>query len=240
MKDGGFRSRNLLDDALTIATIESGVALRAFDADRVEGPLGHPAVREPGEALEGRPGELPPGTLVIADEQRPLALLFGATAAGRGVQPEDRRTLLVAIGVNGVPEIAVEEALWLAAGVDARLEAGAVGDAAEGEPCPSCSSTAIATTPAAGDSSAGRARRAPAPAPTCAARSPASSASSASSFASAFPRRGIEWGVGAVGGPRLLERRRARARPRRARPAPARRRGPSSPAAPTSRRPTAA
>ncbi len=116
MKDGAFRSRNLLDDALTIATIESGVPVRAFDADRVSEPLG---IRPSGtgEALEGRPGELPPGTLVVADPERPVALLFGATAAGRGVSPKSRRTLLVAVGVAGVPAIAVEEALWLAAGV---------------------------------------------------------------------------------------------------------------------------
>ncbi|MGH2951278.1 MAG: B3/B4 domain-containing protein [Solirubrobacterales bacterium] len=116
MKRGGFRSQNLLDDALTIAIIESGVALRAFDADRVDG---RPGIRPsaPGEELEGRPGELPGGTLVIADERRPISLLFGALGAGRGVRPRTSRTLLCAIQVKGVPEIAVEEALWLAAGV---------------------------------------------------------------------------------------------------------------------------
>jgi DNA/RNA-binding domain of Phe-tRNA-synthetase-like protein len=114
MRDGGFRSRNLLDDALTIAIVESGVAVRAFDADRVEGRL---AIRSsvPGEELEGRPGELPSGTLVIADELRPVALLFGAVASGRGVDRRTARTLLCAIQVTGVPAIAVEEALWLAA-----------------------------------------------------------------------------------------------------------------------------
>jgi DNA/RNA-binding domain of Phe-tRNA-synthetase-like protein len=116
MKQGRFASRNLLDDALTIAIIESGVALRAFDADRVEGTLG---IRSsaPGEQLEGRPGELPRGTLVIADEHRPMALLFGPTAQERGVRPKTKRTLLVAIQVKGVPDIAVEEAVWLCAGV---------------------------------------------------------------------------------------------------------------------------
>lgn len=114
MKKGGFVPANLLDDALTVAIIESGVALRAFDADRVQGTL---FIRPsgPGDALEGRTGELPAGTLLIADELRPLALLFGATASGRGVGPKSARILLVAIGVAGVPEIAVEEALWLAA-----------------------------------------------------------------------------------------------------------------------------
>jgi DNA/RNA-binding domain of Phe-tRNA-synthetase-like protein len=116
MKHGGFVSQNLLDDALTIAIIESGVALRAFDADRAEGRLGIRQT-EAGEGLEGRPGELPPGTLVIADEARPLALLFGATGAGRGVQPRTKRTILASVQVKGVPDIAVEEAIWLAADV---------------------------------------------------------------------------------------------------------------------------
>jgi DNA/RNA-binding domain of Phe-tRNA-synthetase-like protein len=116
MHHGGFRSQSLLDDALTIAIVESSVALRAFDADRVSG---RPGIRpsEPGEDLEGRPGELPMGTLVIADEQRPLSLLFGALGSGRGVGKRSSRTLLVAVQVTGVPEIAVEEALWLAASV---------------------------------------------------------------------------------------------------------------------------
>jgi DNA/RNA-binding domain of Phe-tRNA-synthetase-like protein len=116
MKHGGFRSHNLLDDALTIAIVESGVAVRAFDADRVSGPLGiRPTAA--GEQLEGRPGELPAGTLVVADAERPLSLLFGAQAQGRGVSPKTKRTLLIAIQVGGVPAIAVEEALWLAATV---------------------------------------------------------------------------------------------------------------------------
>jgi DNA/RNA-binding domain of Phe-tRNA-synthetase-like protein len=116
IKRGGFVSQNLLDDALTIGIIESGVALRAFDADRVRGRLG---IRETqaNEALEGRPGALPEGTLVIADEAIPVALLFGAVAAGRGVNPRTKRTTLVAVQVQGVPEIAVEEAIWLAADV---------------------------------------------------------------------------------------------------------------------------
>ncbi len=116
MKSGAFKSRNQLDDALTIAIIETGVALRAFDAAKVEGELG---IRDsaPGEELEGRPGPLPQGTLVICDRARPLGMLFGATAEGRGVHPESDLIILAAIQVNGVPQIAVEEALWLAATV---------------------------------------------------------------------------------------------------------------------------
>jgi DNA/RNA-binding domain of Phe-tRNA-synthetase-like protein len=112
IKHGGFKSESLLDDALTIAIVESGVAVRAFDADRLDGA---PQIRSTtsGETLEGRPGELPAGTLAIADAERPVALLFGALAAGRGVDRRTSRTMLVAIGVGGVPAIAVEEALWL-------------------------------------------------------------------------------------------------------------------------------
>jgi DNA/RNA-binding domain of Phe-tRNA-synthetase-like protein len=113
MKKGAFVSQSQLDDALTIAIVETGVALRAFDADRLQGRLGIRA-SAPGEALEGRPGELPSETLVIADEQRPVGLLFGATAEGRGVDPKTGRITVLAVGVKGVPEIAVEEALWVA------------------------------------------------------------------------------------------------------------------------------
>jgi DNA/RNA-binding domain of Phe-tRNA-synthetase-like protein len=116
MKRGQFRSQNLLDDALTISISETGVALRAFDADQV---TGEPGLRgsEPGEALAGRPGELPPGTLVVADERRPLALLFGATGERIGVHPKTKRTLLTAIQVKGVSDVVAEEALWVAATV---------------------------------------------------------------------------------------------------------------------------
>ena len=60
LQDGAFRSRGLPSDALTIATVETGVALRAFDADRLEGRL---CIRDsaPGESLAGRPGELAAG-----------------------------------------------------------------------------------------------------------------------------------------------------------------------------------
>jgi DNA/RNA-binding domain of Phe-tRNA-synthetase-like protein len=111
MLKGGFVSSNRLDDALAIAMIESGVAVHAFDADRVSGV---PRIRQSidGEHLEGRPTPLPAGTLLLADDERPLGLVFGAIADGRGVGPETERTMLLVVGVPGVPEIAIEEALW--------------------------------------------------------------------------------------------------------------------------------
>jgi DNA/RNA-binding domain of Phe-tRNA-synthetase-like protein len=115
MLHGGFVSQNLLDDALAVAIIESGVALRAFDADHVVGPLGiRPSAH--GEALAER--QLVPGTLVIADERRPLGLLFGDPESSIGVPTSrTRRAVIAAIQVRGVPDIAIEEAIWLAASV---------------------------------------------------------------------------------------------------------------------------
>jgi DNA/RNA-binding domain of Phe-tRNA-synthetase-like protein len=111
--DGRFKSRNRVDDALTIAMVEVGVALRAFDADRVEGRVGLRLSAER-EGFEGRVSPLPEGTIVVADEKRPLGILFDRTAEGRGVKRGTARVLLAAIGVRGVPDIALEEALWVA------------------------------------------------------------------------------------------------------------------------------
>ncbi len=112
--DGRFKSRNRVDDALTIAMVEVGVALRAFDADAVQGRLGL-RLSADGEHFEGRVSPLPRGTIVVADEERPLGILFDRTAQGRGVRKETRRILLAAIGVRGVPDVALEEGLWVAA-----------------------------------------------------------------------------------------------------------------------------
>jgi DNA/RNA-binding domain of Phe-tRNA-synthetase-like protein len=118
LRVGGFRSRGTVDDALTIAIVETGVALRAFDADRISGELSL-RLAQPGERLGGtRDGfELPSGTLVFADSESSLGLIFGETAPGRGVQPETRRIAICAIQVQGVPDISVEEAIWSCAGV---------------------------------------------------------------------------------------------------------------------------
>lgn len=110
---GEFRSQNLLDDALTISLIETGVAILALDSDRVEGTLG---VRTAGAGERlGRTELAPslaPGRLVIADERSPLAILFGELAPGHGVSDRTERVTLVAVRVGGVPEIHVEESLW--------------------------------------------------------------------------------------------------------------------------------
>ena len=118
LRAGSFRSRNVVDDALTVAVVETGVAVRAFDADRVEGELGL-RVSQPGERLGGaeKGFELPTGTIVMADERHPIGLVFGDTAPGRGVTGDTTRIVLCAVRVEGVPDISVEEALWTSANV---------------------------------------------------------------------------------------------------------------------------
>ena len=117
MKKGGFKSQNLLDDALTIAIIESGVAVRAFDADRVSGGLGiRPSVAErgargaAGRAAAGHAGRRRPGAPGVAAVRGDWP-----RGAGSGRRPSGRSWSRSRWAEY--PAIAVEEALWLAAGV---------------------------------------------------------------------------------------------------------------------------
>ena len=113
LKHGGLHSESLLDDALTIAIAETGVPLLALDADRVDGDLGLRLARS-GEQLAGvRP--LSARQLVVADGERPVALVLGEVGHDAGVTPETERMVLCALGVKGVPRISLEEALWCAA-----------------------------------------------------------------------------------------------------------------------------
>ncbi|HET8975351.1 MAG TPA: phenylalanine--tRNA ligase beta subunit-related protein [Solirubrobacterales bacterium] len=114
MHDGRFKSRGRPADALTVAMAETGVAVQAFDADRLSGRLGL-RLSADGEPFEGRVSPLPPGTIVIADEDRALAVLFGAVAASTQPSRDTGRIALAAIRVDGVPDMSLEEALWLAA-----------------------------------------------------------------------------------------------------------------------------
>ena len=98
MADGGLKSYGLVDDALTVAVLETGVGVAAFDADRLAGA---PALRE----AEGR--------LVIADDDGTLAVLFGDPVRA-AVERGTRRLALVAVAVPNVPDVFVEEALWTA------------------------------------------------------------------------------------------------------------------------------
>ncbi len=112
---GQFRSSNLIDDALLLGLIETGVPIWALDADRVD--PGGPGIRT---SLSGdRLGttelgdHLEPGRLVVADANCVHALLFDDVAPGHGVSSTTERIVLFSVGVDGVPSIHIEEALWV-------------------------------------------------------------------------------------------------------------------------------
>ena len=56
---------------------------------------------------------LEPGRLVVADATRVHALLFGPVAPEHEVSTATERVTLFSVGVDGVPAIHVEEALWI-------------------------------------------------------------------------------------------------------------------------------
>jgi DNA/RNA-binding domain of Phe-tRNA-synthetase-like protein len=111
---GGFRSRNLIADALLIALIETGVPVWALDAELVHpGGLGIRTTLSGDRLGSGEHAtELPPGRLVVADARSVHGLLFGELAPGHEVGSRTTRVALFTVGVDGVPAIHVEEALW--------------------------------------------------------------------------------------------------------------------------------
>jgi DNA/RNA-binding domain of Phe-tRNA-synthetase-like protein len=116
LRAGGLPSRNRLDDAITVATLETGVPVVAFDATLVSGALGLRLARRE-EPLGGSGRALDRGRIVIADEERPVATLDGEVAEERGVTQATTEMILASIQARGVPPISVEEALWTAVDV---------------------------------------------------------------------------------------------------------------------------
>ena len=114
LRHGGFQPRNLVDDSLLIALVETGVPIWALDDAQVDGPLG---IRPSRGTERLGTGELAPdlreGRLVVADAARAVAELFGDVAASHRPSSDTTRIRLFSLQVAGVPAIHVEEALWL-------------------------------------------------------------------------------------------------------------------------------
>jgi DNA/RNA-binding domain of Phe-tRNA-synthetase-like protein len=113
MRSGGFGSRGVVADAILLGTLETGVPLQAFDAAAVDGRVGLRLSREHELLSEHLP--IAPNRVIVADDSRPLAVLFGDDAADARVGRSTRRVVLAATAVAGVPPVSVEEALWTAA-----------------------------------------------------------------------------------------------------------------------------
>jgi DNA/RNA-binding domain of Phe-tRNA-synthetase-like protein len=112
---GGFHSTDLVEDALLIGLVETGVPVWALDAAGVDaGGLGiRTAVDGDRLGVTEYGSFLAPGTLAVADSRCIHAPLFGEVAPGHGVSARTSRIVLFAVGVPGVPAIHVEEALWV-------------------------------------------------------------------------------------------------------------------------------
>ncbi len=121
--DGGFLSRDLVSDALLIALVETGVPVWALDAAHADPATLTIRAARAGERIAG-PGGVPvaAGRLVVADAARIHGLLFGGLE--HGPRPRTRELVLFSIGVDGVPSIFLEEALWLAASCVQRRDPG--------------------------------------------------------------------------------------------------------------------
>lgn len=113
---GGFESRSRLQDAMLLALVETGVPVWALDGGRIDGPLGIRPARE-GERLgAGELGsDLPDGRLIVADADKPVAVLFGDTAHDAAPTADTTILRLFTVQVAGVPSIHIEEALWACA-----------------------------------------------------------------------------------------------------------------------------
>ena len=98
---GGFKPRGLPEDALALATLETGVPVYAVDADTLAGEL----------VLAPDAG----GRLVLGDGAGTVAVLFGTPEQERLPGRQTRSLALVAVQAPGVDDIFVEEALWTAA-----------------------------------------------------------------------------------------------------------------------------
>jgi DNA/RNA-binding domain of Phe-tRNA-synthetase-like protein len=110
---GGFRSQDLVSDALLIGTVETGIPVWALDADRIDATgLGIRTTVE-GDTLGSGEHHVPAGRLAVADSTHVLGLLFGPIVPDHGVAAHTDRIAVFAVGVEGVPEIHIEEALWI-------------------------------------------------------------------------------------------------------------------------------
>jgi hypothetical protein len=99
---GEFRSNGRVADACLLALVETAVGVWALDAA---------AVGSEGPEIRLDDG----GGLVVAGSNGVLARLFGDPEPAVAPGPRTHSLVLYAIAVPGVPEIHLDEALWLAA-----------------------------------------------------------------------------------------------------------------------------
>lgn len=110
---GGFPSAGTIEDARTIAVVETSMPVWVLDDALLDGPLGIRPAR-PGETLGRGAHEIPvpAGRLVVADAGRAVAVLFAEPAEHLRPGRRTERVRAFTVLVAGVPDIHAEEALW--------------------------------------------------------------------------------------------------------------------------------
>lgn len=96
LKHGGFPSRDVVTDALLLALLDTKVAVVACDDAALRGPL-RVTVED--------------GAIILADEARTVAPLWGAPAPGLLPSADTAAVRLAAVTPGGVPAVAAWEAL---------------------------------------------------------------------------------------------------------------------------------
>ncbi len=124
LEQGGLPSIGLPGDALTIATLETGVPVLALDAEQLSGAVGLRPARS-GESLGDE--SLSEGRLVYCDEVKPVAALGGRVMGAAAVTKGTRRMVICTLEAEGVARMSTEEALWMA--VDILRASGSVAEA---------------------------------------------------------------------------------------------------------------
>lgn len=111
---GEFKSKSLIEDAILIALVETGIGVTALDAATLTGRLGIRPARE-GEGIErekaGDVDQLAAGRLVIAADGPPLAAVFGDVSQPWRVSKKTAEVVLYAIRPPGVPAELVDECI---------------------------------------------------------------------------------------------------------------------------------
>lgn len=113
LEHGGLPSHGLPNDAVVVATLETGVPVVVVDAATVAGEPGLRPARA-SESLGGVEGALRSGEVIYADARGPLARLDGTVAAAHAAGEQTAAMLVCALAAPAVSRIEIDEALWTA------------------------------------------------------------------------------------------------------------------------------
>ena len=109
---GGNLPQDRISDGLLLALLETSVPVLAFGASLTSPPV---VIRAAVSGERIVDAELEPGTLILADSERPISQLFPAPGSPLAAGSTSDDLLLVAVVVPGVSALASDEALTIAA-----------------------------------------------------------------------------------------------------------------------------